>query len=99
MEALVEKKCRASELIKGYKSYPQVLVNVPVGNKREILSAIEDEINTVRNSLGVRLLVRPSGTEEVIRILAESESYENCVCACGRIREVIDGARGRICAE
>ncbi|MDE5866545.1 MAG: hypothetical protein K2H31_08110, partial [Lachnospiraceae bacterium] len=35
------------------------------------------------------LVVRPSGTEPLIRIMAEGESYENCVIACGEIRSLI----------
>lgn len=94
MEALVENKCSASDLLKGYESFPQVSVNVPVDNKREIMPRIKDAVESVKQSLGVRLVVRPSGTEELIRIMAEGESYENCVCACGRIRAVIENMRG-----
>ena len=86
MEALVERKCKASDLLKGYKSFPQVSVNVPVKDKYAVAAALADVTEKVRHSLGVRMVVRPSGTEQLIRIMAEGESYENCVTACGEIR-------------
>lgn len=94
MEALVENKCALSDLLKGYCSFPQVSVNVPVKNKREVMKKISDEVERVKKSLGVRLVVRPSGTEQLIRIMAEGELYENCVGACGRIRDSIENMRG-----
>ena len=94
MEALVESKCALSGLLKGYQSFPQVSVNVPVENKPEVMKKISGEVEKVRKSLGVRLIVRPSGTEPLIRIMAEGELYENCVGACGRIRELIENMRG-----
>ena len=92
MEAVVENKCGVSKLLKGYKSFPQVSVNVPVKNKRAVMAKIKTKVEEVKKSLGVRLVVRPSGTEELIRIMAEGESYENCVCACGQIRAAVEGA-------
>ncbi|MDE6598018.1 MAG: phosphoglucosamine mutase [Clostridia bacterium] len=90
MEALVEGKCAFSELYKDYKSLPQISVNVPSNKKREVVPRLSDMIAKVKQSLGVRLVVRPSGTEELIRIMAEGESYENCVSACGEIRAEIE---------
>ncbi|MDE7306325.1 MAG: phosphoglucosamine mutase [Clostridia bacterium] len=90
MEALVESKCSFSELYKDYKSLPQIIVNVPSDKKKEVVPRLEKMISKVKQSLGVRLVVRPSGTEELIRIMAEGESYENCVSACGEIRAEIE---------
>ena len=91
MEAIVEGKCRASELLKGFVSYPQINVNVPVKDKDGAMKFIAQTVEKVKDSLGVRLVVRPSGTEQLIRIMAEGESYENCISACGEIRTKIDG--------
>ncbi len=91
MEAVVEGKHRVSELLKGYKSLPQLNVNVPVKDKKAAYGAVADCAKRLSKSLGVRILVRPSGTENLIRIMAEGESYENCLTACGELREKIDG--------
>lgn len=95
MEALIESKCRISELLKGYISLPQVCVNLP-SEKKIIPDKVIKKIKALENAFGVRLIVRPSGTESVIRIMAEGELYENCVSACGQIRSLLEG---EICAE
>ena len=65
-----------------------VLEGVMMKNKDKyaVAAALADVTEKVRHSLGVRMVVRPSGTEQLIRIMAEGESYENCVTACGEIR-------------
>ncbi len=90
MEAFVESKGAFSELYKDYKAFPQISVNVPSRNKNEVALRLAEMVEKVRQSLGVRLVVRPSGTEELIRIMAEGESYENCVSACKEIRAEIE---------
>lgn len=92
METLIENKCRASELIKGYKSLPQAQINVPSENGREVCAAISGAVEKITKNLGVRMVVRPSGTEKLIRVMAEGDSYEACVSACGEIRELIQKA-------
>ena len=89
MEALVEHKCVPSKLLKGYKSLPQVLVNVNAKNKNAAMNKLHGAVEKFEKNLDVRLVVRPSGTEPLIRIMAEGESYENCVIACGEIRSLI----------
>lgn len=89
MEALVENKRRASELTEGYKPFPQVCVNVPVKDRFAAAQRVEKTAEAVRRNLGVRLVVRASGTEEVVRIMSEGESYENCCLACGEMRAAI----------
>jgi phosphoglucosamine mutase len=55
--------------------YPQVKENISVAKPR-LTQEIEAEVERVNAELGDRgrLLVRPSGTEPVIRVLAEAES-------------------------
>ncbi len=92
MEAIVENG-GFEGLLKGYKSYPQITLNVPVVDKMQAMSGVEAVANKLRKDLNVRLVVRPSGTERVIRVTAEGESEELCALACkimeGKIRENI----------
>lgn len=64
-----------SELKKVMRQYPQVLVNVRVQDKSKYVgnTAIEEAIVSVERQLGDngRVLVRPSGTESLIRVMAE----------------------------
>jgi phosphoglucosamine mutase len=66
-----------SDLAGCFTSYPQVLVNVRVREKRDLaefpeISARIDEIEQAMNGSG-RLLIRYSGTELKLRIMLEGE--------------------------
>lgn len=89
MEAVIESKRTLTELLKEYKALPQITLSIPVADKKAVSAAVADMAEKIQRSMGVRLVVRCSGTEEVIRIMAEGESYETCVAACGRISEII----------
>lgn len=92
MEAIVENR-GFDGLLKGYKTFPQISLNVPVVDKARAMSGVEAVAEKLRHDLNVRLIVRPSGTERVIRVTAEGESEELCALACkiieSRIQENI----------
>lgn len=58
------------------REYPQVLVNVGIARETDVASIAElwDEVSEVENDLGDngRVLVRPSGTEPLVRIMVEA---------------------------
>lgn len=58
--------------------YPQILENVPVGRVTDLTDAEDlwDEVEDVEEELGDegRVLVRPSGTEPVVRVMVEAAS-------------------------
>lgn len=81
MEALVENG-GLDGLLKGYKSLPQASVSVPVLNKDTAMSGVQTLAEKLGKDLALRLIVRPSGTEPVIRVTAEGESEEACALAC-----------------
>ena len=82
-----------SELCEGLKIYPQLLVNVRVTDKTlvmddpEVQAAIE-QVNVNLNGNG-RILVRPSGTEPLLRVMAEAETDEICEIECARVADII----------
>ena len=82
MEALLASKQSASTLCKGLKIYPQALLNIKVADKRAALSdgEVQAAISGAQRELGGdgRILVRPSGTEPLIRIMAEAPTAELC---------------------
>lgn len=58
---------------------PQVLVNIPVGERRpDIATLLADEIAAASAPLGAtgRILVRPSGTEPLVRVMVEAPTAE-----------------------
>ncbi len=66
---------KASEAFNPYESYPQMLVNLPVENKRpfENIEGIEQIKKRVEEA-GMRHLFRYSGTENKIRLLLEGKN-------------------------
>lgn len=86
------------ELKEGLKIYPQLLVNVHVTDKTKVMddpevqSAISD-VDTQLHGNG-RVLVRPSGTEPLLRVMAEAETDEICEEVCHRIADLIERKYG-----
>ncbi len=82
MEVMLAKKCRMSELAAPLTIYPQLLVNVRVRDKAaaqndpDVQKAVEAAAEALGNS--GRILVRESGTEPLIRVMAEAETKEIC---------------------
>jgi phosphoglucosamine mutase len=70
--------------------YPQAKENVTVVDQR-LTRPIEEEVARVNQELGEtgRLLVRPSGTEPVIRVLAEAETAQEAETLCARIAALV----------
>ena len=80
---LKESGKKASELFGSCPRYPQVLINIPVENndvKKAIMAsqnlaqAIQQEEAGLNGS--GRVLVRPSGTEALMRVMVEAETQE-----------------------
>jgi phosphoglucosamine mutase len=79
-----------SEAVAVMPVFPQVKQNVHV-MRREVPQALLDEAARVNAELdgSGRILVRPSGTEPVIRVLAEAESREEAERLCARIAGLV----------
>ncbi|KIQ95370.1 Phosphoglucosamine mutase [Anoxybacillus thermarum] len=82
-----------SELAGEMKKYPQKLVNVKVTDKHEAI-ANEEVQRVIREVEGEmagngRILVRPSGTEPLVRVMAEAQTDELCDQYVERIASVI----------
>ncbi len=82
MEAVVEKKQALSELLRGYKSLPQTAISVPVTDKTAAMEGVLKLAEKLERELDVRIIARPSGTERVVRVMAEGKSEEGCALAC-----------------
>ncbi|MDE7329662.1 MAG: phosphoglucosamine mutase, partial [Clostridia bacterium] len=65
-----------------YRAFPQIALNVPAVDKTAAMRGVESLCEKLEKELSLRLVVRPSGTERVIRVMAEGESEENCALAC-----------------
>ena len=81
---------RLSEAAAAMPRYPQAKQNVRVA-RRELPQSIRDEIARVTEELAEkgRVLVRPSGTEPLIRVLAEAETAEEAGKVCASIAALV----------
>ena len=82
MEVLRAEREKLSELTRPVKLYPQLLINVRVQDKDAVMAS-EDIQAAVRRAEELlegngRVLVRASGTEPLIRVLAEAPTDELC---------------------
>jgi len=88
---------KLSELAGEMKIYPQVLKNVSVEDKYSILNddKLITEIDKVEKTLGEsgRVLVRPSGTESLVRVMVEAETKEVCTEYTNHLTDVIKSIR------
>ncbi|GGJ80006.1 phosphoglucosamine mutase [Anoxybacillus voinovskiensis] len=82
-----------SELAGEMKKYPQKLVNVKVTDKHEAIAneEVQRVIREVEEEMAGngRILVRPSGTEPLVRVMAEAPTDELCDQYVERIASII----------
>jgi phosphoglucosamine mutase len=91
LEALAGRDLATSRV---FEKLPQRLINVPVGGaaasvaqSRPVLAAIALENGRLADS--GRILVRPSGTEPVIRVMAEAPSSQQAAAICEQIAAAV----------
>lgn len=88
-----ESKTSLNELKKGFTKYPQVIVNVKVDEKQLAIShpktkAVLKECQEQLGDFG-RIVLRPSGTEPVIRVMVEAENAGLTVKLANEIADTI----------
>ena len=84
MEVMIAKKSTLSKLAEPVVSYPQALVNVRVRESdkekvmkdEKVLAALKRAEETLEGD--GRMLLRKSGTEPLIRVMAEAKDDETC---------------------
>lgn len=101
--AVVQRRQRpVSEVCHLFDPLPQVLKNVrtslrdPLGEDRVVRAIADGESKLGKNG---RLLIRPSGTEPVIRVMGEGDDLALVESVVDSICAAIDGQGGKIAAE
>ncbi|MGD6777406.1 phosphoglucosamine mutase [Sutcliffiella horikoshii] len=87
-----------SELAGEMTKFPQLLVNIKVTDKHRVtenekVKAVIEEVEAEMNGNG-RILVRPSGTEPLVRVMAEAPTQEQCDEYVERIAAVVRAEMG-----
>ncbi len=94
MQVMSETQLPLSVLAAPVPTYPQVLTNVVVTDKDTALNhpAVQAEVAAVEAELGDngRVLLRKSGTEPVLRVMAEAGTEELCRTSVDRIIAAMD---------
>jgi phosphoglucosamine mutase len=76
---------------------PQVLQNVRVADKAAVAesAAVREAVEKAEVELGGsgRVLLRPSGTEQLVRVMVEAPTAEQAQATAGRLAEIVAAAR------
>ena len=84
-----------AELRQGMYKYPQELVNVPLGDMpaADVMadSMVNDAVSTVESDMGEdgRVLLRPSGTEPLIRVMVEGREADVVASKANAIADAV----------
>lgn len=96
LKAVTERDLTLSEAVAGFTKYPQILVNVKVGEKRPFdavpeVAAAAAELEKELDGNG-RLLLRYSGTENLARVMIEGKDQAMIEVQANRLADVIAAA-------
>lgn len=93
MARMAETGKSLAELASVMQVLPQVLINVPVPDKSAIMKSedVQSAIADAEAELGDtgRVLLRPSGTEELFRVMVEAAEEEHARKVAGRLAAVV----------
>jgi phosphoglucosamine mutase len=85
-----------AELASVVRRLPQTLVNVRVGDRAAVASsgAVADAVAAAERDLGDngRILLRPSGTESLVRVMVEAATQEHADEIAARVAAVVGAA-------
>ena len=77
LNAIKDNNFSVKKSLEGFKKFPQTLINLKVNNPNKIIVSDKfwSEVTRIEKQLGQngRVLIRPSGTEPLIRIMVESD--------------------------
>ena len=93
LEIISKNPEKLAEILASVKKTPQVMINVPLSAKLssenlKILDADVQEVEEKLNNTG-RVLLRPSGTEPVLRVMVEAEDGELADQYCRHLVSVV----------
>ena len=96
LELIANGEAKAENLSEIFSSYPQVLLNIPVTNKEQVLTSAELKIATksAESDLGNdgRILIRASGTEPLIRVMVEADTQSKAEVLARKLADAVESA-------
>lgn len=101
ISAILEENKKASEVANIIKLYPQVLINAKVNSDKKYDYEEDEEIKNAIDKLekefagNGRVLIRPSGTEPLVRVMIEGENQEDITQKAKQIADLIERKLGK----
>ena len=96
LASLVQSGKSLHQLKRGMNKYPQHMINVPLARRIDIehSALIQDAVREAETCLSDkgRVLLRPSGTEPLIRVMVEGEDGALVLSQAQRLAEVVEQA-------
>lgn len=94
LEAMLTEQVTLAQLVSGMSKFPQVLINVPVqGNARAVMELPQVGAALKQCEAGLagrgRILLRPSGTEPLIRVMVEAQDAVETQHTAERLAEAV----------
>jgi len=94
LRAMVTSGQKLAELKQGMSKYPQIMINVKAANTSKLKnnSSIERAVSDAEKSLGDtgRVLLRPSGTEPVVRVMVEGQKESQVQMLVKQLAKVVE---------
>ncbi|MEM7468237.1 MAG: phosphoglucosamine mutase [Pseudomonadota bacterium] len=94
LEAMARSGHALSTLKAGMSKYPQRLINVRIAERQDVMNiaAIRETVKQVEDKLGDtgRVLLRPSGTEPLIRVMVEGQDAGTVDETCEYLADVVE---------
>ena len=92
LAAMIDAQASLQDLLTGMVKLPQVLINVPVDDgidlNSAVITSVSNEVTRTLQGRG-RLLLRPSGTEPVMRVMVEGEDPVEIQAHAQRLADVL----------
>lgn len=94
LAAMVAQGKGLAELRAGMTKLPQTMINVRLPEKQEVVSIpqVQDAVKSVESQLSGRgrVLLRPSGTEPLIRVMVEGDNADEVAGLCRQIADAVE---------
>lgn len=96
LTAMTQSGRSLSELKAGMSKYPQIMINVPMARVLDLSHCmpVQEAVKDAERQMGRqgRVLLRPSGTEPVIRVMVEGADAAQVQCLANELASVVQAA-------
>lgn len=103
LKAICDTGQSLAELKAGMHKMPQQMINVAMPVRVDVMQqpSVVEAVSDVEATLGTRgrVLLRPSGTEPVVRVMVEGEDAGEVDTLCGQLAQNVENALGELASK